>query len=45
MTSLRAGDGAASGKPWYKIVELVVGGRVGHKAFHRFLGYLYAGKL
>ncbi|KAG2591950.1 BTB/POZ domain and ankyrin repeat-containing protein NPR2-like [Panicum virgatum] len=39
------GEGAASGRPRYKMEELVPGGRVGREAFQAFLGYLYTGKL
>jgi regulatory protein NPR1 len=40
-----AGEGAGSGRPQYKMDELVPGGRVGREAFQAFLGYLYTGKL
>jgi regulatory protein NPR1 len=40
-----AGERAASGRPRYKMEELVPGGRVGREAFQAFLGYLYTGKL
>ncbi|KAJ1285558.1 hypothetical protein BS78_03G288600 [Paspalum vaginatum] len=38
-------EGDASGRPRYKMEELVPGGRVGREAFQAFLGYLYTGKL
>jgi len=40
-----AAEGAASGRPRYKMEELVPGGRVGREAFQVFLGYMYTGKL
>ncbi|XP_062206989.1 BTB/POZ domain and ankyrin repeat-containing protein NPR2-like [Phragmites australis] len=40
-----AGEEAASGRPRYKMEEIVPGGRVGREAFQAFLGYLYTGKL
>lgn len=43
--SATAGEGAGSGRPRYKMEELVPGGRVGREAFQAFLGYVYTGKL
>lgn len=40
-----AAEGAASGRPRYKMEDLVPAGRVGREAFQAFLGYLYTGKL
>ncbi|TVU34996.1 hypothetical protein EJB05_16858 [Eragrostis curvula] len=40
-----SGEGAGSGRPRYKMEELVPGGRVGREAFLAFLGYIYTGKL
>lgn len=40
-----AGEGAATGRPRYKMEELIPVGRVGREAFQSFLAYLYTGKL
>ncbi|KAK3162054.1 hypothetical protein QOZ80_1BG0084750 [Eleusine coracana subsp. coracana] len=40
-----AGEGAGSGRPRYKMEELVPEGRVGREAFQALLAYLYTGKL
>jgi regulatory protein NPR1 len=40
-----AAEGAGSGRPRYKMEDLVPGGRVGREAFQAFLRYMYTGKL
>lgn len=39
------GAGEGTGRPQYKMEELVPGGRVGREAFLEFMRYLYTGKL
>ncbi|KAF0901405.1 hypothetical protein E2562_000286 [Oryza meyeriana var. granulata] len=44
-TAISNGGGESTGRPWYKMEELVPVVRVGRYAFLSLLGYLYTGKL